>query len=82
MVQVWKGWRTVHNKLAEVVTNQDRTSTPLHVLRIVVGLFANVALILYGAIVDPNIYKYILSICLTNLGLYFGNYILTKVSTL
>ncbi|XP_068244590.1 SID1 transmembrane family member 2-like [Palaemon carinicauda] len=78
MLQVWKGWKPVRDKLAQVIRNEDLTSTPLHVLRIVVGIVANVSLILYGAIADPNVYGYILSICLTNLGLYFGNYVITK----
>lgn len=78
MLQVWKGWKPVRDKLAQVIRNEDLTSTPIHVLRIVSGFIANGSLILYGAIADPNVYGYILSVCLTNLGLYFGNYIITK----
>lgn len=78
MLQVWKGWKPVRNKLAQILRDEDRTSTPLHILRIISGVVANGSLILYGAIADPNVYNYILTICLTNLGLYFGNYILTK----
>ncbi|KAK7081793.1 SID1 transmembrane member [Halocaridina rubra] len=77
MIQVWKGWRPVVNKLSGMF-DEGSTSTLLHIVRIFTGVAANFSLLLYGAIADPNVYRYILVICLLNLGLYFGNYILTK----
>lgn len=75
---VWKGWKPVVTKLEEVIRDQDRTSGPCKVLRIVIGLATNVGLITYGCIVDPNIYSYLLVIFLSNTGMYFGNYMITK----
>ncbi|KAG7170684.1 SID1 transmembrane family member 2-like [Homarus americanus] len=79
MYHVCKGWKPVMKKLEEVVRDEDRTSKPMHIIRISMGTLANFLLIIYGCALDPNVYSYVLIICLTNMGLYVLNYIITKV---
>ncbi|KAK4294774.1 hypothetical protein Pmani_032622 [Petrolisthes manimaculis] len=77
--QVWKGWSPeVMKKLYDVVSQDDRTSTPMQVMRIVSGLVANIILIGCGIGIDPNVYTFILIVCLVNTTLYIFNYVLTK----
>ncbi|XP_042219181.1 cholesterol uptake protein 1-like isoform X2 [Homarus americanus] len=78
MYHVCKGWKPVMKKLEEVVRDEDRTSKPMHIIRISMGTLANFLLIIYGCALDPNVYSYVLIICLTNMGLYVLNYIITK----
>lgn len=82
MWQVYKGWKPIVAKLEQVLQDEDRTSTPLQIIRIVLGLIINTAVIIWGILVDPNMYTFILIACLINMACYFVNYIVTKVQYL
>lgn len=73
-----KGWKPVIDRLDQVLRDEDRTSRPIHILRVVVGCLSNLTLIIYGFVMDPDIYIFILIVCISNTGLYFGNYMITK----
>lgn len=77
--QAWSGWREVMGKLQDVVREQDTTSRPMHVVRLMVGVGVNVGLMLFGIVEDPNFYYFILMVCLINMGVYFANYVVAKV---
>lgn len=79
MLMVWKGWRPVAEKLHKELWGSATTAKPLQIVRIFIGLVINSAIILFGCLADPNIYSYILMVCLINMGLYFLNYIIAKV---
>lgn len=78
MYHVCKGWKPVKDKLKAILRDQDRTSRPLQIIRIFSGCLTNVIFIAYGFVMDPNVYTYILIVCLSNMGLYFLNYMMTK----
>lgn len=79
MLMVWKGWRPVAEKLHKELWGSATTAKPLQIVRIFIGLVINSAIILFGCLADPNIYSYILMVCLINMGLYFLNYIIAKI---
>nr|ADK25179.1 SID-1-like protein [Penaeus vannamei] len=79
MLMVWKGWRPVAEKLRNELWGSATTAKPLQIVRIVIGLVVNSAIILFGCLADPNIYSYILMVCLINMGLYFLNYVIAKI---
>lgn len=75
---VWSAWKPIGEKLKNVVGEQDTSSRPMQVARVLVGVGSNIGLILFGILGDPDVYNFILIVCLVNMGLYFANYVLMK----
>lgn len=78
MWHVWSGWKELGEELRNVLGEQDTSHRSMKVVRVMVGVFGNVGLIVFGIVVDPNVYNFILIVCLVNMGLYFANYVLVK----
>lgn len=76
---MWSAWKPIGEKLKNVVGEQDTSSRPMQVARVLVGVGSNIGLILFGILGDPDVYNFILIVCLVNMGLYFANYVLMKV---
>ncbi|XP_063841509.1 SID1 transmembrane family member 1-like [Scylla paramamosain] len=75
---VWSAWKPVAEKLKNVMGEQDTSSQPMQVARVLVGVGSNIGLIVYGNLGDPDVYNFILIVCLVNMGLYFANYVMMK----
>ncbi|MPC23959.1 SID1 transmembrane family member 1 [Portunus trituberculatus] len=75
---VWSAWKPIGEKLSNVLSEQDTSHKPMEVVRVLVGVGSNIGLILFGILADPDVYNFILVVCLVNLGLYFANYVMMK----
>ncbi|CAL4089977.1 unnamed protein product [Meganyctiphanes norvegica] len=72
MYKIWKNWHPVLAKMNNTSMNG------LQGVRLVLGLMLNLGLVIYSSIMESDVYNHILIVCLSNVGLYFTNYVATK----
>ena len=76
---MWSGWKPIGEKLKNFLGEEDTSDPPMLVARALVGVGSNIGLIVFGCVADPDVYNFILIVCLVNMGLYFANYVMAKV---
>ncbi|KAB7493909.1 SID1 transmembrane family member 1 [Armadillidium nasatum] len=80
--QLFRDWNTMAENFQTLLREEGEQNlhNKIHftVIRTLIGLLANFALMIIGPMVDLNMYFYVLLACVGNMVLYLLNYIVTK----
>ncbi|KAL7636177.1 UNVERIFIED_CONTAM: hypothetical protein RMT77_012934 [Armadillidium vulgare] len=81
--RLFRDWNTMAENFQTLVREEGEQNLHnkihLTVIRTLIGLLANFALMIVGPMVDLNMYFYVLLACVLNMLFYLLNYIVTKV---
>lgn len=81
MYQIWKDMKPVAENLKSYLLQENVPSkSHITIIRTLLGIIFNVAIMTAGPAIDMEVYLYILLVCIVNMVLYVFNYVLTKVS--